>query len=48
MRWTQDGCGEGEDGPSYECVYTDFFLYTKHLSVSLEISLKDFRGQWSP
>ena len=23
----------------------DFFLHTKHLSVSLEIPLKDFRGQ---
>ena len=22
MRWTQDGCSEGEDGPSYECAYT--------------------------
>ena len=22
VRWTQDGCGEGEDWPSYECVYT--------------------------
>ena len=26
----------------------DFFLYAKHLSVSLEIPLKDFRGQGSP
>ena len=25
----------------------DFFLYAKHLSVSLEIPLKDFRGQGS-
>ena len=25
----------------------DFFLYAKHMSVSLEIPLKDFRGQYS-
>ena len=23
VRWTQDGCSEGEDRPSYECVYTE-------------------------
>ena len=26
----------------------DYFLYAKHMSVSLEIPLKDFRGQGPP
>ena len=32
---TQDGCSEGEDGPSYECVYTKLETELSFLPVIL-------------
>ena len=42
MRWTQDGCGEEEDGPSYECVYTELETELSFLPVLLY-----FKSSWS-
>ena len=43
VRWTQDGCGEGEDRLSYECAYTE--LETELMSF-LPVILY-FKSSWS-